>query len=216
MTCSNTKTPIPYVDLAIEIMEDAVVPPRPFVSFDLPDTAIAVLDESKVEDLKAIFKSPAGGPEIPPLVDPKITVLVKGKQWRIDEPSFTYNLETAGPMVRVATRSRQTTAAVQELAALPQYINLAAYDRLAALVYPLTLPFDLPLATVRTYISRLGLEKWVLMEVFSNSADVDLFRDSNIAIEYLGLTAVNAKIITGEISSQSDGVQPGQAQDGCS
>lgn len=210
LTCSNTKTALPYIDLSNEIMEDAVAPPPPFVPFDLPNTAVAILNNTKAEDLKPIFKSSPGGPEVPPLEDPKITVVSKSRNWTVDEPGFTYNLEAIGAVVRVSSRSRQTTGTAKELAALPQYMNHAAYDRLSTLVYPLKLPFHLPLVTVRTYLNRLGVDKWALMEAFSQSAYVDILDDSDVAIEYLGLSPGNAKIITGEISSQSDGAQPGQ------
>src|SRR5262249_34996694 len=86
LTCPNTNTVLPYLDLVNELLEDAVAPP-------------------------------------------------------------------ADPVA--AARARQTTLSTGELNARPEHVNAAAYTTLASRAYPWKLPFDLPLAEVRTYLGML-------------------------------------------------------------
>src|SRR6185436_3261153 len=43
LTCENTNTPMPYVDLVLEVLEDAVAPPPEFIPFELDPDLIADL-----------------------------------------------------------------------------------------------------------------------------------------------------------------------------
>jgi hypothetical protein len=204
LTCANTKTPLPYIDLANEILENAVKAPGKFAPFDLPSAVIPFLKNNRIEDLKNIFTLP--------LIDPKITVVEKGERWRIDEPSFSYSLEilASDAGVHVASRSRQTTGTPQDLAAMPQYINMDAYDVLAKVVHPLSLPLDLPLLTVKTYLKHLGVDRYSLMEVFNTDGYRRMLENEDIAIVLLGISPEQAKIISGIVISQDGSATPGE------
>jgi peptidoglycan hydrolase-like protein with peptidoglycan-binding domain len=96
------------------------------------------------------------------------------------------------------SRRRQTTLTTPELNANPEYVNGDAYQKLASAVFPWTLPFDLPLAEARTYLGQLGLDRADLIRGFQKpdghpqtSPQADA-----IAVETLGMTAVEADIIT--------------------
>ncbi len=124
LTCENTNTPLPYVDLVNEILEDCVSPP-----------AVPV--------------------------------------------------------------ARQTTGTVAELKANPQYLNLAAYEKLKAEVYPWSMPFHLASAETHAYLDHLGVPRYELMRAFQKLGTPPSPTDSAIAADELGLTTFEARIITG-------------------
>jgi len=128
LTCPNTNSVLPYVDLVNELLEDAVAPP-------------------------------------------------------------------ADPVA--AARARQTTLTTDELNANPEHVNQAAYTALATAVFPWRLPFDLPLAEARTYLGLLGTDRVRLARTFGAPAEPGSAHAVAMAIEGLGLSAVEADIITG-------------------
>ncbi len=58
-------------------------------------------------------------------------------------------------------------ASSEALLAEPQHVRWPAYDALKAAVYPIGLPFDLPLEMVRALLERLGVPLWRLRELFA-------------------------------------------------
>ncbi len=127
LSCPNTNTALPYIDLVNELLEDAVAPPA----------------------------------------DPA-----------------------------VAARARQTTLTTPELNANPQYVNAHAYTKLGQAVFPWTLPFDLPLSEARTYLGQLRLDRVQLARTFQKSAGYPSAQARFLAVEALGLSAMEADIIT--------------------
>lgn len=92
---------------------------------------------------------------------------------------------------------RQTTLTTPELNANPQWVNDAAYTKLAGTgaVYPWSLPFDLPLAEVRTYLGQLSLDRVRLRKTFQKPAGYPSTQARGLAVETLGLSALQADII---------------------
>ncbi|HEU4706051.1 MAG TPA: neuraminidase-like domain-containing protein [Solirubrobacterales bacterium] len=125
LTCENTNTELPYIDLVNELLEDAVAP---------------------------------------------------------------------GP---TPAAQRQTTLTTPELNANPEYPNDPAYEALAEAVYPWTLPFDLPLTEARTYLKQIGLSRVGLTETFRPPPEPSSPELDALAVERLGLTALEADIVTG-------------------
>jgi hypothetical protein len=125
LNCENTNTPVPYIDLTIEVLEDAVAPPPPFqqVNLNTPNVE-SDLDSGKVTpELSQAFSPP---------LSPYATITVQraGQWWTIDEPAYSYTIrrDDGGP-VQVISRNRQTKGTSAERLAKPQYINAAAYER---------------------------------------------------------------------------------------
>jgi hypothetical protein len=90
------------------------------------------------------------------------------------------------------------TATAQELDANPQYTNDAAsgpYATLAAAVYPFTLPFNLPLATIRTFLEHLGSSRYALFDALKADTTAATLRVVNA--EYLGIGPEEYPILTG-------------------
>lgn len=78
----------------------------------------------------------------------------------------------------------------RELMANPQFVEDAAYQTLRQAVYPIGLPFDRNLESIRVYLDQLGTSRRVLLETFGRNE-----RES--AAEALGLTEKEYEIIAG-------------------
>lgn len=189
LTCANTNTPLPYVDLVNEVLEQAVVPLAPFAPFDLPAGLAAELDTGALTDgVRAAFADPLSE-------HARLSVRTPGKWWTIDEPAFSYSLHLEGAAPRVTARSLPTSGTPAELAANPQYLHAPAYDLLRAEVYPWSLPFDLWAAELRTYLGHLGVDRAELMRAFQRPGAPPDPDATVLAVEELGLTPAEAAII---------------------
>jgi hypothetical protein len=92
-------------------------------------------------------------------------------------------------------------ATTPELLAEPQYVIPTAYNALKEARYPLMLPFDLWLETIRLFFDHFDTPLWHVSEVFrktDNLFDPKASYDrSAIFIEYLGLSPSEYSIFTG-------------------
>lgn len=195
LSCANTNTTLPMVDLVNEILEDAVAPPAPFTPF--------ALEAALEADLAHPVLTPALGAAFRPSLatGSLVDVLEAGRHWRIWDQAFGYSVEKQGGALQVVARSRQTAGTAAERRAVPQYQTSAAYDALARAVFPWSLPFDLPAAESRAFLAQLGVPRRDLMEALrpqpwpdDTSASVSL----SLAAEGLGLSDTERKIIVGE------------------
>jgi hypothetical protein len=197
LTGTNTKLPLPYIDLAIEILENAIAPPVAFTPFNLPLEAGTSLNSGRLDPLRSRFT---------PQLSPTATLDVEstGKRWSVNDTAFTYRIEMipsptptiSSPSFRVVSRSLQTTGTSVERAASPQYTNSAAYEVLAGKVWPWNLPFDVTWETVRVYLAHLNVERARLMEALSRNDFITTIARPDIAKEHIGLNSVEADLIT--------------------
>ena len=129
LTCQNTNTPLPYIDLVNEVLEYAVA-----------------------------------GNAVPKL---------------------------------------QTTRTAEELSVSPEHVLAAAYDdQLAKAVYPWDLPFNLAIEEARAFLEYLGVHRYDLMATCQRQVGIIFPSEIMIAVEYLGLTPVEHKIIDGTDAHQ--------------
>jgi peptidoglycan hydrolase-like protein with peptidoglycan-binding domain len=138
LTCGNTNTRVPYIDLVAEVLEAFVATGTP-TAFNVPPTPPA--------------------PALP-------------------------------------------TPSAEELRVNPVYLTPAsagfadtAYDALQEAVFPLSLPFDLPLETTRTYLGHLGVSRADLMRLLDR--DEGLVAMMAQAGEALGLGPDEFEALTG-------------------
>jgi len=115
LNCQNADTPMPYIDLACEILEENIAPQNP-------------------------------------------------------------------------PTANQTTLTAEELKAMPEHVNKGAYSVLRTASYPMNSSFNLWQEESKTYLAKMGIKRYELMEAFKG-ADID------IAAEYFGLTTVEKNII---------------------
>ncbi|MEJ7608183.1 MAG: Tc toxin subunit A, partial [Bryobacteraceae bacterium] len=158
LSCENTNTVLPYIDLVNEILENAVAPPPPFA----PLTLAPALED----DLGETIATPALIAAFnPPLQSgARVEKLEDGKRWRVWDEEFAYSIVKENNALQIIARSRQTNGTNAERRAIPQYRNSAAYTELAQAVYPLSLPFDLHAEEANVFLRHLGLSRRDLIE----------------------------------------------------
>lgn len=205
LSCENTNTPLPYIDLVNEVLEDAYLRPTP-----------VILDAEIEKDLKA-------GKKIEQTVLKELTV--KGlpisdeaevyapdsqKQWAIRDQQHAYKVFKTGTTLHILP-TKQTHLSAAELRANPEYTNIDAYKKLAKEIFPLNLPFDLWSLQTRTYLQHLGVSQPRLFELFQQKpADKITLSPSDLQIDcaWLGITEQERKIITGTLTGTLTGKQP--------
>ena len=90
----------------------------------------------------------------------------------------------------------QTTLDAQTLKATPEHLNVAAYEVIKdEAKYPWNLPFDLWAEEARLFLHHLGAPRYQLMKAFRS---LDLPLQLDILAEYLSMTSLERRIITGE------------------
>lgn len=173
LSCENSNTPLPYIDLACEVLEDQVAP---WTLFNLNPAAEASLNAKDVNAIKTAF----GAATRPVQLTDPVTIWANATNdvWIIRDPRGTYRVAKTGADL-IVSLLRQTRGTAEELAAIPEYVNDAAYTVLAGAKYPLSLPFDLPAEEVRAYLAKVGLKRDEIMAVFhgpnvpNNASELD-------------------------------------------
>jgi len=212
LSCDNTNIPVPYVDLVNEILEDTVAQPTDFAEFELDSDLEADLNNHTVSDaLLGVFAEYNC-----PL---EFAVIAVGSEnqgrtplqpwWTIDDIRFTYHIRKQNGDLKVVSRSRQTKGSAAERAAMPQYLNPAAYEQLRSQVYPWALPFDLDWETIGIYLSHLGTSRAEILEAFRLKEPGEVIGNTELAFETLGLSAAEADIIQGVTTNQAGAASPG-------
>src|SRR5262245_43233122 len=180
LSCENTDTEVPYVDLVNEVLENAVAP----TAFSLEMAFQSGLDAGSIsESLRQTFEANGA------LLSDKAAVALEatGSRWAIADPGCRYHIVKEGNQLEV-TATAQTYGKSQELSADPKFINRKAYDSLAREVFPWNLPFDLWTEESRSYLAHLGTPRHRLMEIFHKGESLSELTDVDIASEHIGLT----------------------------
>ncbi|KAG4440201.1 hypothetical protein IFR05_004346 [Cadophora sp. M221] len=195
LTCENAKTPVPYIDLVLEVLEEFIKSLPSFNSFTIPASAplLSALNGRTLSVVKGLIDS-----RLPRVLSEYATIDVvePGKYWVIDELGFSYflNGETGGVHF---TRGKQTRGPPADLAARPQYVNASAYELLQTSYCPNSLPFDLWSETARAYLAHVNVRRNEVMETFSELGRAQALAEPAIAYEHLGLTDMEARIVRG-------------------
>jgi hypothetical protein len=158
LSCENATTPIPYIDLVNEVLEDRLAPPQPIalngaIEADLTAGLIkpAVLKEFKEKHIA---------------ISPEAQVFPgDGEHWTVRDGEHTYRILKFQSALGLLV-SRQTLFSAAEVRANPQYTNQDAYKKLKAEVFPFSLPFDLWQIQVRAYLEHLGVPQPRLQTLF--------------------------------------------------
>ena len=203
--CENATTPVPYIDLVCELLEEAIKP-DPGVAFtgvlsDGPDpltgkisaALLTALEAAKipVTDHALVFHTETAGGF------PSTTL----PHYLRDKEAVCKIVNTGGNNY-IVKRLRQTLASAEELAAAPAYVNQAAYDELKNNSFAFVLPFDLNHTEARAYFSRFDIERHVLMSDFQVGG---VPADESIAAERLGLTDSERNlIVVADAGNQQD------------
>ena len=196
LNCANAETPLPYIDLVCEMIEEEIAPDQGIIHNGLvapgtiPFSLLATLQDNewRITDQAIIQEADINGDLI--LRDTEVTAKLineGGNVWRV-------------------RRLRQTHGTAEELRASPEYVNPDVYDTvLVEANVPFELPFDLNHAEALAYFERFGLARADLMRDFAAGGVPPTPVD--IAAEQLGLTRRKRELIVGSnptAAGQSD------------
>jgi hypothetical protein len=196
LSCENTNTRMPYVDLVNEVLENAAT------RFELVNFGVGNL-----EDVAAL-KNPSGDPHFVSLLRKfseagyplsehcKLSSVEKDRRWAVidGEKKYTILIER-GQLYVYALLNHQTRSREDELSAQPEYLNTGAYLKLAQAVHPWNLPFDLWWEEARIYMKHLGFERYQWMEKLLPGLS-DEARRLMVAYDHLGITMPEYDLIT--------------------
>ncbi|HEY0426486.1 MAG TPA: neuraminidase-like domain-containing protein [Pyrinomonadaceae bacterium] len=192
--CENANTPVPYIDLVCELLEEAVAPDAGIgfagVLSDGADSLKGKISNALLDALTAA--------RIPVTDQAQIfeTETTAGSSATL--PHYLRDKEAVCKIINnggnnyTVRRLRQTLAAAEELAAAPAYVNEKAYIELRDNFYAFKLPFDLNLTEARAYFSRFDIARPTLMSDFQVS---NVPADEEIAADALGLTDTERNMI---------------------
>jgi hypothetical protein len=186
LNCENALTPLPYVDVVCEVLEDVIaagdndieLPGFTTVPVGTVAAKAAVAAALSAQNIRlgADFSLSQVNPSDP-------------NRWVAHGDDVTYLLKKKGTPNFFAEVLRNTRASADELRAYPQYVNPKAYKKLRAAKYPLTLPFDLFAEEARAAIEKTNLLRWDLMRTLRGFAAPNNPSDGDIAAEYFGISA---------------------------
>jgi len=184
LDCDNTNTPLPYIDVVCELLEEAVAPDPGFAfngalaSGIVPPALLATLQANGLP-----FTAHAA------VYDADLT----GHRIVRDTAVVCKLTPDGGPNVWRIRRLRQTRGKPEEVAAAPQYVNADAYAALGAARSAFALPFDLPHEETRRYFAQFDVARADLMDALQNATGP---KDNEIAAEHLGLSDAQRQLIT--------------------
>jgi hypothetical protein len=198
LNCDNALTPLPYIDVVCEVLED-VVDVNGENDLELKNFSVMPVDSAEAKTAvtdafkDAFTDSGNNGKEKIQLGDDFSISQVNSldpDQWVVHGDNVTYLLKKKpSESDFFAEILRNTKTSAEELRAYPQYVNPKAYNKLKLAKYPLTLPFDLFAEEVRAAFRKSNLQRWDLMRTLRGTADPNNPTNSEIAAEYFGISA---------------------------
>ena len=203
LTCENTTTQLPYVDLTREIMETAVAERMFSIGDANASGIIADLDQEKMPGaFPALFATNG----YPTTSKASVRKDVPSSSWLILDTGWSFTVKYLGSGNGFEVKAwPQTSWTSEELRANPEHVNSAAYEELRKAVYSWDLPLNLPVEEIRGYLGHFGVKRTEVMETFFHDPASDVLTNNSIANEYIGVTTEEAKIITGDPTAPPSG-----------
>ncbi|WP_437990437.1 neuraminidase-like domain-containing protein [Sorangium sp. So ce145] len=197
LTCANTNTVLPYIDLVNEVLE-AVVEPLDF-TIDLTPTALDPAKDGDAEALGSLRSAlDAEGYVLSEraVVTRSAAYTNASNEWIVEEDAVRFRIRgNAAPLT--VYPALQTSGTNDSLEVFPEHFNSKAYDTLAQAVFPFHLPLALGREEVDVFLKHKNIRKHEILEAFSTS-DVDVkLGDPDIALAYLNLIPSEAQAILG-------------------
>ncbi|TET67941.1 MAG: hypothetical protein E3J56_12115 [Candidatus Aminicenantes bacterium] len=188
LSCENSHTPLPYIDLVCEILEYVVAPQK---LFGMLLTEELKLTEGVVHnDIKTEFDNNT----TPLSNDATVSQMINSDTWMIRDDSSTYRVTREATELAVYLQG-QTRGTAEELSALPEYVNAAAYAQLKTEKYPFSLPFDLFAEEIRAYLEKMKINRAEIMKEFKGNAALYNSSAFEIACEFFGIADAEKSII---------------------
>lgn len=194
LSCENANTPVPYIDLVCELLEEAVAPD---VGIDytgvLSDGANPLKGKISNGMLNTLVAPGMPVTDQAQIFETETTTGLSDTlpHYLRDKKAVCKIVHTGGNNYKVF-RLRQTLSSAEELAAAPEYVNANAYDALRTNAYAFQLPFDLNHTEGKAYFTRFDISRAELMKDFQSAGNP---ADEAIAAEKLGLTDAERKLM---------------------
>lgn len=190
LNCENALTPLPYIDVACELLEDAVVVER----IDYADATLAA--GAVPPALLSLLQSA----EFPATAAAKVLAADTSGTLLLRDKTLVCKIEPNGAGKWKIRRLRQTYLTAQQLDAAPEHVNRAAYAQLKAKKFAFLLPFDIDHAEARGCFEQFKVERADLMRALRSAAGP---ADHEIASESLGISdSERAVIVTKDALNQ--------------
>ncbi len=186
LNCENALTPLPYIDVVCEVLEDVIAGGENDLELvglitipdDTPATKTAIVNALAAVDVNlgaefSLSQVDTANPDL----------------WVAHGDDVTYLLKKKATANFFAEVLRNTKASAEELRAYPQYVNPKAYDKLREARFPSALPFDLFGEEVKAAMQKSNLQRWDLMRTFHDTLAPNNPTDGEIAAEYFGISA---------------------------
>jgi receptor-binding and translocation channel-forming TcA subunit of Tc toxin/ABC toxin-like protein/neuraminidase-like protein len=187
LNCENALTPLPYIDVVCEVLEDVVADGANDLELagltSIPDASPAT---------KAAVASAFAAEGVSLGADFTLSQIGAGDRWVTHGDSVTYLLKKKAAPNYFAEILRNTKAPAAELRANPQYVNPEAYAKLKSARYPFALPFDLFNEEARAAFQKIAVKRWELMRTLRGPAAPNNPSDGDIAAEYFGISVDGA------------------------
>ncbi len=202
LSCANANTPVKYIDLVCELLENAVAPDQGIdftgILFNEPQSKKRVVTDALRNALTAR--------NLPVSVDAQI--FGTETETGISGPYYLRDTRVVckitGTNPYKVYRLRQTLSTAEELDAAPEYVNTAAYDELRNKSFAFKLPFDLNHTEAKAYFNRFDINRADLMQAFQTAGNP---ADEAIAAERLGLTNAERNIIASSPAPNDNAAQ---------
>ena len=209
LSCENTNTPMPYIDLVNEVLEDVVAPPTPVV------LAAAVESELTSGPLSATLRTELAAKDVALGAEAVGYAPDSRGRWVLRDAEHAYTVTKVATELRLLP-SRQTFATAAEVRANPEHTNVAAYTTLRDEVFPLDLPFDLWDLQVRCYLDHLGVPYPRLLELFRRTPAPGTSSPTDLELDAarLGLTQKVRQVLTGSLPGKQPWDYWGLAENG--
>jgi Tc toxin complex TcA C-terminal TcB-binding domain/Neuraminidase-like domain/Putative peptidoglycan binding domain/Salmonella virulence plasmid 28.1kDa A protein len=190
LSCENTNTALPYIDLVNEILEDAI---EPLEAYTIPAAVAPHLVGGKIKN-ELLTEVRNQGLQVSE--EAVVSVIKEGEIWSIKDMNGYYKVHKLTSGDFRLKPSRQTLGTTMELKAHPAYVNAKAYDKLKLAMYPMSLPFDLWWEEARTYLGHLDIKRHQLMEAYQDrKSSPEIPNNKHIAAEYFGINAAEQQLI---------------------
>ncbi len=207
ITCTNTNTVLPYIDLVNEALE-AVVQPLAFSLPALIPDAATVFDGATdgnatqrgvVYDVLAaqsfmlgekfvVRRGAADRPGSTPVY----------REWVIEDEAWRFSIRqtAAGPAFTVYP-SPQTSPTNDSLEVFPEHYNVGAYTQLEDAVFPFNLPLELGREETQLCLKPKNVARHDIIGAFRVDGQAAQLQDPSLGLAYLDLTAAEAAAIIG-------------------
>jgi len=182
LSCENTNTPLPYIDVVCELLEEAIA----------PDAGIAFNGAIAKGIITQPLLTLLQANQLPVTNQAVIYDLDSKGNYTLRDKKLAYKIIPNGSGQWIIKRLRQTTLTAPELAAAPEYLNEGAYTILQTSSYAFHLPFDLFQQEAESYFEQFDIQRADLMQALQVSANPTNY---DIAAAALNLTDAERQLI---------------------